>query len=52
MGTCRVYNNNKKTVVIVGASFAGLAMMDHLLSEFNIVLIDKKNYFEYYCTNA
>lgn len=40
-----------KKVVIVGASFAGLTLAEKLWDSFDVLLIDKSNFFEYICTN-
>jgi NADH dehydrogenase FAD-containing subunit len=42
----------EKKVVIVGASFAGLTLAEKLWDKFNVILIDKNEYFEYICTMA
>jgi len=34
-------------VVVVGGSFAGMAVVLELLDSFNVVLIDRKAYLEY-----
>jgi NADPH-dependent 2,4-dienoyl-CoA reductase/sulfur reductase-like enzyme len=39
-----VHNFNKK-LVIVGASFAGLAIAEALWDYFNVVIIDKNDYY-------
>jgi NADH dehydrogenase FAD-containing subunit len=39
-----------KKVVIVGASFAGLNLAEQLWDDFEVIIIDKNNYFEYICT--
>lgn len=36
----------------MGASFAGLTVLRALHGDFNIILIDKNDYFEYTCTVA
>jgi NADH dehydrogenase FAD-containing subunit len=41
----------EKKVVIIGASFAGLTLAEKLWDKFNVILIDKNEYFEYVCTN-
>ena len=41
----------KKTVFIVGASFAGFTLAEQLWNDFNVTLIDKKDHFEYLPTN-
>lgn len=44
--------SEKKKVVIVGGSFAGLAAAEHLWTDFDVTLIDKNSFFEYCCMNA
>jgi len=39
---------NKPSVVVVGGGFAGLAACRRLRKRFNVVLVDAKEYFEYY----
>lgn len=39
--------NGKKTILIVGASFAGFTLGEFLWSEFNVVFLDQNDYFEY-----
>jgi len=41
-----------KKVVIVGASFAGLAVAEKLWDSFDVVIIDKNDFFEYTCTST
>jgi len=41
----RVYASKPK-LIIVGASFAGLSLVDKVIDLFDIVLIEKKDYFE------
>jgi NADH dehydrogenase FAD-containing subunit len=38
-------------VVIIGGGFAGLALAELLWDTFSVVIIDRKDYFEYICTN-
>lgn len=40
----------KKHLVIVGASFSGLLLLDKVKNDFNITLIDKKDHFEWICS--
>jgi hypothetical protein len=42
-------NNDPKTIIIIGASFAGLSIARNLpsSSSFRIIIIDSKNFFEY-----
>jgi NADH dehydrogenase FAD-containing subunit len=52
MGNSQIPRVNHSQVVVVGGSFAGLSVIEHLKDKFsNIVLIDKNDYFEYLCTN-
>ncbi len=37
----------KKTVVIIGAGYAGMSAAKTLKGKFNIIIIDKKRYFEH-----
>ena len=37
----------EKTVVIIGGGFAGSVAAKKLESKFNVILIDKKKYFEF-----
>jgi len=43
-------SEDKKHVVIVGASFAGLILLDHIKDDFNITLVEKKDHFEWICS--
>jgi len=47
-GTSR---HTDKRVVIVGASFSGLTVAERLWDNFNVLLIDRNDFFEYTCTN-
>lgn len=38
-------NKSSKTVVIIGGGYAGVLTARRLDSEFNVVLIDRKNYY-------
>ena len=40
---------SKRRLVIVGASFAGLALVDKLKNHFEITLVERKDHFEYIC---
>lgn len=40
--------DGQSTVVVIGGGFAGLAACRTLRKKFNVVLIDAKEYFEYY----
>lgn len=42
---------NKK-VVILGASYAGLNLAEQLWDNFEVLLIDRQEYYEYKQTNA
>ncbi|KAJ1471252.1 hypothetical protein T484DRAFT_1844879 [Baffinella frigidus] len=37
----------RQRVVIVGGSFAGLAVARNLRKDFDVTIIDRKDYFEY-----
>ena len=41
-----------KKVVIVGCSFAGLHLAEQLWDKFQVLIIDKNDYFEYVCTGS
>ncbi len=38
-----------KKVVIVGASFAGLALAELLWNSFQVVIVDKNDYYNFVC---
>ncbi|CAI2367572.1 unnamed protein product [Moneuplotes crassus] len=40
----------KKRLVIVGGSFAGLLLLDKVKDDFEVVLIEKKDHFEWICS--
>lgn len=40
-----------KHVVIVGGSFAGLTIAEFLWNHFEVTVIDKNDYFEFFVTN-
>ncbi|KAL4461806.1 hypothetical protein ABPG72_017070 [Tetrahymena utriculariae] len=40
-------STHKKTILIVGGSFGGLTAIQYLNSDFNVILIDRKQFFEY-----
>ncbi|KAL4466021.1 hypothetical protein ABPG74_004258 [Tetrahymena malaccensis] len=37
----------KKTILIIGGSFGGLTAIQYLNSSFNVILVDRKQFFEY-----
>ena len=39
--------NQKKQLVIVGWSFAGLHLLDKVKNDYNIILVEKKDHFEW-----
>ena len=45
MGTTNT--NDRKHLVIVGGSFAGLVLIPKIKDQFNITLIEKKDHFEW-----
>ena len=45
-------SKSDKKVIIVGASFAGLTVAEYLWDYFDVLIIDKKEHFEYTCTNT
>ena len=49
--TRQVVKSDKK-VVIVGSSFAGMAVAEQLWDEFDVTIVDKNEYFEFICTGA
>ena len=40
-------SSDRKTVVIVGGSFAGTRVYKHLQHEFNTIIVDPKGFFEF-----
>lgn len=40
----------RKHLIVVGASFAGLMVVDKLKDDFNITLVEKKDHFEWICS--
>lgn len=51
--TCTTYREKSdKKVIIIGASFAGLSVAEHLWDHFDVMIVDRKDYFEYVCTNT
>eukprot|EP00971_Amphidinium_carterae_P179035 3551040-Amphidinium_carterae.1 len=43
-----IFSEEKATVVVVGGGFAGLSVCRTMRREFNVILIDSKEYFEFY----
>ena len=41
-----------KKVVIVGCSFAGLTLAEQLWDTYEVMIVDKNDYFEYVCTGS
>lgn len=51
-GLCTSANTRSdKKVVIVGASFAGLSLAEKLWDHFDVLLVDKSDFFEFVCAN-
>ncbi len=42
----------EKKVVIIGCSFAGLTLAEQLWDSFEVVIVDKNDYFEFICSNS
>ena len=52
-GTCtKPLAQYDKKVLIVGASFSGMAIAERLWDQFEVTIIDKNDYFEYSCTGS
>lgn len=49
MGGSSSQEKIKKKVVIIGGSFAGIAVASYLWDSMELLMIDKNDYFEYIC---
>lgn len=47
MGNSATFQKSQKVVVIVGLSYAGLSVLEGIWDNFQVIAIDKNNYFEH-----